>query len=110
MSLAKPTLLTKRPKNPMLCVAAIRKDISKVNLFRRMSNTFIRKSSDKSLSKENNKTVTSQLLHLRQRSQEVKSKRSDIEIRQAAKRNNEISLKKWKTNINTNFGIKASEK
>ena len=66
----------------MLYATAPRKGNSKTSLFRKKSNT---KSSDKSSSNENNETLISQQIDLRQRQQEVKRKKSDREIPQTKK-------------------------
>ena len=82
-----------RKKRLISYAAAVRKGNSKTNLFRKKSNTNIRISSDKSSSNENNEAPISQQIDLRQRLQEVKRKKYNIEIPQATKSTNETNYK-----------------
>ena len=79
--------------------APVRKGNSKTNLFWKKSNTNILISSDKSSSNENNETPISQQKDLRQRQQEVKKKKSDIEIPQTTKNKNISNYKEMEKQI-----------
>ena len=79
----------------------MRKGTSKKNLFQKKSNTNIRKSLDKSSSNGNNETSISQQIDLRQRQQEIKGKKSDIEIHQATNNNHETNYREIQKQMQT---------
>ena len=81
-------------KRQVSSATAVRKGNSKTNFFQKKSNRNIQIFSHKSTSNENNEAPISQQIDLRQRQQEVKWKKSDIELPQATKNNNETKVKK----------------